>query len=150
MSEDKLERDLAREELRTASDERRVKAFIIDEAIVSFVALIAMWETLSKTDDVFVQIDIILANTMWITAFSVVYHTIFIAFYGATLGKISQRIIVIETDTFEKPTLFSALSRALMRVVSSACFWLGFLWAFGSYYRQTWHDKIANTIVINA
>ncbi|MDR0746985.1 MAG: RDD family protein [Helicobacteraceae bacterium] len=150
MNEDKLDRDLAREELRTASDRRRVMAFIIDETIVSFVALIAMWDALSKTDDVLVQIDIILANSLWITAFSVVYQTIFIALYGATLGKISQRILVIETDTFEKPGLFSALGRALMRVVSSSCFWLGFLWAFNSYYRQTWHDKIARTIVIDA
>ncbi|GHV02597.1 RDD family protein [Campylobacterota bacterium] len=149
MSE-KLGQDLVREDLSVATDFRRFKAFLLDEMIVAVVVIAALWEPLTLVQDTITQIEIINANIFFIILFRIVYQTVFIAYYGATLGKMWQRIFVIDTEGFEKPTLLKSLVRASMRIVSNLCFGYGFLWAYSSPFRQTWHDKVAKTIVINA
>ncbi|MDR3347864.1 MAG: RDD family protein [Helicobacteraceae bacterium] len=149
MSKD-INNDLARENLSIADDARRIKAFVLDEIIVAFVVAIALWEPLSSAGDLLTQMEIINSNVIFVVLFKLLYHTLFTAFYGATLGKMWQRIFVITADGFEKPPIRISFARASMRIVSELALWYGFLWAFGSQLRQTWHDKAANTIVINA
>ena len=70
--------------------------------------------------------------------------------YGATLGKIAAKIRVIYIYDLSNPYLFYAILRSLVRVVSESIFYLGFLWAALNPKRETWHDKVARTLVINA
>jgi uncharacterized RDD family membrane protein YckC len=70
--------------------------------------------------------------------------------YGATLGKIAMKIRVISTADLENPSLILSLSRAAFRIISESIFYLGFIWAYLNPKRETWHDRVANTLVINA
>ncbi|MDR2638427.1 MAG: RDD family protein [Helicobacteraceae bacterium] len=148
---DGIERDLAREEITIASYAKRIKAYLLDEALIAAIVFAALWERLSAASgNALAQIEIINAHIVWIALFHTIYHAIFVALYGATLGKMWQRIIVVEIDGFGKPSFVAALVRALTRVVSDICMALGFAWAFVNPLRQTWHDKIARVIVIDA
>ena len=146
---EKLEQDLAREKLYISADSKRLKAFLADELVVALVVFAALWEPLTSAADTEAQIELINSNVIFIVLFRVFYHTIFISLYGATLGKIWQKIFVITQNGFTKPPLLVSLARASMRIVSDLCFFYGLLWAFATPYRQTWHDKLARTIVIN-
>ncbi|MDR1450935.1 MAG: RDD family protein [Helicobacteraceae bacterium] len=146
-----IERDLAREELTIASYQKRIKAYLLDESLIGLVVLAALWERLGAlSDNPLALIETVNSYVVWIALFHIIYHTIFVALYGATLGKMWQRIIVIEIGGFGKPSFVTALIRALTRVVSDLCMALGFLWAFADPLRQTWHDKFSRVIVIDA
>ena len=82
------------------------------------------------------------------TVIRLIYHTFFIYYYGATLGKKALKIKCINQDK-ENPSFGASLSRALVRFFSEAVFYLGFAWAFFDPLRQTWHDKVAKTLVVN-
>jgi len=87
-------------------------------------------------------------NLIFILALKVMYHTFFVWQNGMTLGKYLTKIKVVEIDTMQKPTLIKAFLRALVRVVSEAFFYLGFLFAFFLPLKQTLHDKVTNCVVI--
>lgn len=59
------------------------------------------------------------------------------------------KLACIEVSYLDKPNLGSSFLRAVMRNLSEWAFCLGFLWAFGNEARQTWHDKLAKTVVID-
>lgn len=84
------------------------------------------------------------------TFLNIAYQTFFVWMYGATLGKIAMKIKVISMGDLDKPSFLFALSRASVRIVSEVLFYLGFVWAMMNPKRETWHDKISNTLVIDA
>jgi len=86
----------------------------------------------------------------YVIILKVIYQTYFVWMYGATLGKIAMKIRVISTDDLENPSLMLSLSRATVRIISESIFYLGFVWAALNPKRETWHDKVANTLVVNA
>ena len=43
-----------------------------------------------------------------------------------------------------------ALVRFLMRIISGAVFYLGYLWMLWDKEKQCWHDKAANDVVVPA
>ena len=59
------------------------------------------------------------------------------------------KIEVIEERDFQTPSFLVSLNRAIGRVISEMLFYLGFAWAFLDPKRQTWHDKLAKTLVVN-
>ena len=61
-----------------------------------------------------------------------------------------MKIICIDVYLLDKPKFSVSLLRAIMRIVSENVFFLGFAWAFGNSLLQTWQDKIAKTVVVNA
>ena len=147
---DKIKRDLAREELTIASYPKRIKANLLDEALIGAIVFVALWEPLSAASSAIEQIEIINSYFVWIALLHIVYQTAFVWLYGATFGKMWQKIVVIEIGGFSKPPFHIALLRALMRVASDLCMALGFAWAFVDPLRQTWHDKLSRVIVIDA
>jgi len=96
------------------------------------------------------MIAIINSLVMYVMVLKVVYQTFFVWMYGATLGRIAMKIKVISISDLEKPTLLFALSRASFRILSESLFYLGFVWAMLNPKRETWHDKVARTLVVNA
>jgi uncharacterized RDD family membrane protein YckC len=57
------------------------------------------------------------------------------------------KVVMIEDGTLLS---FSAsLLRALVRVVDEALFYIGFLPAFFSPTRQTLHDRVSRSVVVN-
>ncbi len=70
--------------------------------------------------------------------------------YGATLGKIIMKIQIVEASTLSTPSFTSAFNRAVFRIFSELFLYLGFLWGTMNPLRQTWHDKTARTLVVDA
>ena len=80
----------------------------------------------------------------------IIYQAFFTMQYGGSLGKIVMKIKVIEIRTLGNPNVFASLNRAIFRILSEMFFYLGFLWGVMQPSRQTWHDKTAKTLVVDA
>lgn len=137
------------EGLRVASMSKRIKAFLIDDLIVSVLVFFISFDSLSnlQTPD---EIALFLSNIMWqIVLLRVSYHSFFTWYYGASLGKMAVKIMIVDIGLFAKPNIFRSILRSIIRAVSESCFFLGFFWAFGNSTHQSWEDKAAGTVVID-
>ena len=145
-----IEEKLQNEEISLAPFSKRVLAYSVDELIVAFLFLIIYWDAFAAitTYDDARNLSI---NFFWqIFALKVIYHTFFVWYYGASPGQMITKTMCINVEILDKPNLTQSLVRAIFRIVSEACFYLGFAWALSNPARQTWQDKIAKTVVINA
>ncbi|MFL3876380.1 RDD family protein [Wolbachia endosymbiont of Trichogramma kaykai] len=68
--------------------------------------------------------------------------------FGATPGKLLLGLRVVSAQTFEKLTLKQAIKRFFSFILSTVPLFLGFIWANFDKRCQTWHDKIADTVVV--
>ncbi|KLT21623.1 putative membrane RDD family protein [Wolbachia endosymbiont of Armadillidium vulgare str. wVulC] len=68
--------------------------------------------------------------------------------FGATPGKFLLGLRVVNAKTFEKLTLKQATKRFFSFILSTAPLFLGFIWSSFDKRCQTWHDKIADTVVV--
>jgi uncharacterized RDD family membrane protein YckC len=67
---------------------------------------------------------------------------------GQTLGKRALGIRVIDFRTGGAIGYGRGLIRYIGKIISSIPCLLGFLWALWDKEKQTWHDKIATTVVV--
>lgn len=80
--------------------------------------------------------------------FLILYFLILWMLAGQTIGKAIMGLRIVRTDG-ERINL----RRAVIRLAGywlSAILFLGYLWALVDSRRQTWHDKLAGTLVIYA
>lgn len=150
MRAQEIQDNLDREELRLASIKKRAIAAFIDELLLSLLLLFtfsSIFGTATTLED-----SITLTNKFILEfiAIKFIYQAFFIMQYGATVGKIIMKIEVIEAHSFQKPNVLVALNRSAIRIVSESAFYLGYVWAFNDPLKQTWHDKSAKTVVIDA
>ena len=83
----------------------------------------------------------------WLFLLIIVYHVGFWAWKGTTIGGIVCHVRVVRPDG--APVGFTeALVRGLSAIFSVAVAGLGWFWMLWDPGRQTWHDKIAGTIVV--
>ena len=136
--------------LSLASLPKRTVAFIVDELLLAFIFLFIIYDQIAGVEDPEALVAVINGFTFEYLILKVIYQTLFVYQYSATLGKILMKIQVVDAYTFEKPILSSALNRGIFRVISEMLFYFGFIWAFYSKGRQGWHDKTAQTIVVDA
>ncbi|HLL60374.1 MAG TPA: RDD family protein [Candidatus Nitrosocosmicus sp.] len=66
---------------------------------------------------------------------------------GQTPGKSLLAIQILKKDK-AKITYLTALLRYIGSLISAVIFWLGYLWMLWDKDNQTWHDKIANTVIV--
>lgn len=147
---EEIENLLHREDMTLASIQKRAVAFVIDELLLSFLLILALSDSFTQAQT---MEDIInLTNTFILEyiAMKIIYQAFFVMQYGATLGKLAMKIKVIEIKTLQYPNVITSLNRAAIRILSESFFYLGFLWGMFDPNRQTWHDKTARTLVINA
>ena len=149
MNED-IENLLHREGLSLASKRKRAVSAIIDELLLSFLLIVALWDSFSNAQTMEEMILVTNAFVLEYMAMKIIYQAFFTMTYGASIGKIVMRLRVIEIKTLDNPNVLSALNRAIFRVISEMLFYLGFLWGLLDPSRQTWHDKTAKTLVIDA
>lgn len=83
-------------------------------------------------------------------AINFVYSIYFIGTKGQTPGKMALGIKVIsKANPQQKLGYTTAFLREVVgKLVSGIVLSLGYLWAIWDDEKQTWHDKIANTVVI--
>jgi uncharacterized RDD family membrane protein YckC len=67
---------------------------------------------------------------------------------GQTVGKRIMNIRVIDFDDGGPLGFGKALARYVGRFVSSVVCLLGYLWMLWDPQKQTWHDKIATSVVV--
>lgn len=147
---EEIENILHRENITLADRGKRATAFFIDELLLSFLLLIAMWERFAQTTTT--EEIILLTNSVVLEymALKIIYQSFFVMQYGASIGKLVMKIRVMEIQTLQNPNVLIAINRAIFRVLSEMLFYLGFLWGLMDPSRQTWHDKTAKTLVVNA
>jgi len=141
---------LHREGMTLATIKKRGMAFFIDEMLLSFLLIIALGDSFFEAKTLEEMILLTNKFVLEYMAMKIVYQAFFVMQYGATLGKIVMKIRVIEIKTLQTPNVVVALNRSFVRVVSEMLFYLGFLWGVMDPSRQTWHDKSAKTLVIDA
>jgi uncharacterized RDD family membrane protein YckC len=110
----------------------RFVAFIIDVLIISVPIFL-------------------IQNNDFRTIFSLVVGTLYIVWmngkYGATVGKMVMGLRIVK-ENGKKIDYSDALVREISSYLSTAIIFLGYLWMLGDSKKQTWHDKIAKTVVI--
>ena len=67
---------------------------------------------------------------------------------GATPGKMLFQLRVVRADTGRLISIGQALKRYLGYYVSAVVFLLGYIWAAFDARKQSWHDKLASTVVL--
>jgi uncharacterized RDD family membrane protein YckC len=78
---------------------------------------------------------------------AVLYFVTMWTWKGTTIGSIVLGLKIIRTDG-RRMNFAVALVRSLSSLFSGVVLFLGFLWAAWDRDKQTWHDKIAGTIVV--
>lgn len=148
-----IESFLDREELRLASVGKRALAHGIDSILLLLILVAIDFDTFltmsqSGDPDVFTQWAEQLI--LFYLPLALIYQILFVTMYGATLGKMVMKIYIIDVKTGATPRLDVAINRSLFRLVSEVVYNLGFLWGVFDPFKQTWHDKTASTLVIDA
>ncbi len=129
----------------------RIIAFIIDDMLITLIVLAIFWDTIVNNGSDLNSVLIIMNKFVFQVLFlKFVYQTFFVWYYGATLGKIVAKIKIIDYDDFSKLSLIQSALRSFGRILSEMFFYIGFIFAFFNDGRQTFHDKISKTLVVNA
>jgi uncharacterized RDD family membrane protein YckC len=70
---------------------------------------------------------------------------------GQTIGKRTMKIRTVDATSLQPGIgMGRAIGRYFARILSSFLCYLGYLWMLWDPEKQTWHDKIVTTKVINA
>lgn len=150
MTNEELIEKFERENITLAPLKKRALAYLIDEILVSLLFIFIYVDQIPDNATTEETITIINSLVFYVMVLKVVYQAFFVWMYGATLGRIAMKIKVISLGDLENPSLLFSLSRASFRIISESIFYLGFLWAVLNPKRETWHDKVSNTLVVNA
>ena len=142
--------NLEREGLVLSSIWKRAIAFMIDDFLVSLLVFIAFYNQIFSATTPEGVILVINSLFPYIILIKIAYQTFFVWQYGATLGKMFVKIKVVDEKSFDNLDFSHSLFRAIIRILSESLFYLGFVWGILSPTKQTWHDKVAKSVVINA
>ncbi|WP_024953941.1 RDD family protein [Sulfurospirillum arcachonense] len=149
MTEEEIIEKFERENITLAPISKRFFAHVIDMFLINILINILYSGSLENFTGNEEQIDALMKLLFIIITLHVAYQTFFVYMYGATLGKIFMKIKIVATYDLETPSLTNALIRAIMRNVSEIVLFLGFFWALTNPKRETWHDRTAQTLVVN-
>jgi uncharacterized RDD family membrane protein YckC len=133
-----------------APNSKRVWSFTIDSILMNLVYILIVYDQIAllKTPE---EIIFFAKETSWILVLiNILYHTFFTWQNGKTLGKHIMKIKVVTIEEGELLSLPMSLLRALVRVVDEALLYIGFLPAFFSPTRQTLHDRVSRSVIVNA
>ncbi|WP_026943814.1 RDD family protein [Helicobacter rodentium] len=149
MNTDKIEEILAREEIQVAPYWKRIIAHIIDDLLLSMVIIGIYWDSIQQNvGDTEAILAIISSSWLVLYGIRVLYHWLFVQFYGATIGKIVVKIRVIELGLLDNPNFQQALTRSILRALSEILMYLPFVYIFANSLNRGLHDMATNTLVI--
>jgi uncharacterized RDD family membrane protein YckC len=116
---------------------RRAGAFVLDIVITGVLSSLVVSVLGDDGSLWFVNL---IVNT---TYFSILEGT-----RGQTIGGMAANIRVVDADNGTIIGIGRAIVRNLVRIVSGFVLWLGYFWMLWDPRKQTWHDKVANSVVI--
>ena len=140
---------LDRENVQLASIGKRAFAFAIDEIIISVLFFAIYYDSFAKASSTEVIISLVNSLVFYILLLKIIYHTFFVWYYGATIGKLIVRIRIVSYLDVENPDLIYSFLRALIRTAGEMIFYVTYLPAIFTPSKQTLHDKVAKTLVID-
>lgn len=144
-----LEEKLYREEIQLASLLARFFAFWVDNLILASVFFLIYWNELSPYLNNYSALMEAMRSVLWqLLLFDCVYEVVFLVLYGATLGKMIFKVRVISVSLLDKPSFLHALIRSVTKLIGKGLFYAPYLLVFFSPFKQTLHDLLAKTIVI--
>jgi uncharacterized RDD family membrane protein YckC len=79
---------------------------------------------------------------------SLAYFTYFEGESGQTIGKRAAGIRVVDINGGGPIGYSRAFIRFVGRYISALVFFVGYLWMLWDPQKQTWHDKMANSVVV--
>jgi uncharacterized RDD family membrane protein YckC len=145
-----IERLLRQEGFTLAPITKRAAAFFLDELLLTTLFMIVLWDVVSQAEDLQQMILITNAYVFEYMAIKILYQTVFVALYGASLGKMAVKVRVVSLIDGGIPSWPASFNRAVFRIISEMIFYLGFIWAMMDPANQAWHDRTAGTIVVDA
>ncbi len=141
-----------------ASFGRRLVAVLIDGFILSMVSFFITRFFPGANPYVYGQRGLVPASTFMGTSLvgtllSLLigwgYYVYFIGSKGQTVGKMAMGIKVVNMGGKGHPDYMHAFLREVVgKFISGLLFALGYLWMLWDGKKQTWHDKIAGTVVV--
>ena len=140
------------ENLQLASMRSRALGYVIDDLLVTVIIMAIFWENIlavshdMNTMMLLMKTDLVMPLLM----LKIIYHTFFVWYYGATIGKIIVKIRVIDANSWGRVSMFSSFLRAVGRIFSEMFFYVGFLIGFFNDGRRTFHDITGKSLVVNA
>ena len=128
---------------------RRLFAFTFDVILLSLIAELVRFSFQAGSGDRAAQAGFDVPALISFVLI-ILYFTLFTADGGQTPGKKLLGIKVVRQDGGD-PSPRAAFFRAAAYILSGFFgTFLGFLWALWDRRRQTWHDKIARTVVVKS
>lgn len=132
----------------------RMIAFVIDQVVIAFtVGLLATAIGMvgaGMTSGGLADSVSMLVNLLGFVA-QMVYYVGLTHKKGATLGKMAVGIRVQRQSDGQNLTLVEAFLREVVgKFVSGIPLGLGYFWMLWDQNKQTWHDKIAKSVVVKA
>lgn len=139
------------QDLELASISRRIFAFLIDEILVTVLVYLVFWDSLIASSTNVEDLAVVVAGLLIpVLIIKFLYQTVFIWYYGATVGKIILKIRTIDYNHFGRVSLSNSIIRSAGRIASEYFLYIGYIVALLTEGRQTFHDKIGRTLVVNA
>jgi len=131
-----------------ASLNKRAISMMIDDFLVSFIVFIAFFDSF-KNAKTFQEMELIASEYfLYIFIAYTLYHWIFVALYGKTVGKFLMKISVVDMETLQKPNHLRSFIRSLVRNFDEMFFYAGMLVALFDSYNRALHDIIGKCVVI--
>ncbi|WP_343353166.1 RDD family protein [Helicobacter mastomyrinus] len=154
MNDEKILADLERENLRLADKGLRSLAWFIDVFLLSFIFTLIHLDALSQMSDIQGNMDyenlrafaLKFSWQVWILKIS--YDTLFVWYYGSSIGKILCKMRVVSVDLFDQPSFLYALLRACGKYIGESLLFITYVFGFGDSLSRTLHDRLAKTLVI--
>jgi uncharacterized RDD family membrane protein YckC len=123
---------------------RRFAALLIDGLIVGVIGIALLIAGAAADSEALIAIGYILW-TIGFIAYDIYFHG---SASGQTVGKRVLGIRVIDFSTGGSIGYGRATIRVLGRILSQIPCYLGYLWMLWDKENQTWHDKLANDVVV--
>ena len=150
MTDEQIIERFERENITLATIKQRAFAYTVDEILISILFMIIFFGKIPQDSTYEQTLNLLNSLFSYVILLKIIYQTFFVWYYGATPGKMMFKIRVISTIDLENPSIIYSLNRAIVRIISESLFYVGFLWALTNPKRETWHDKVAKTLVVNA
>ncbi len=134
--------------VRYASFSRRLVAYLLDYLLL---LLITMPFNAGLSLNTQTGSNFALSFTQLITLGLYISYQIFflVKYNGQTLGKRAMHIRVVREDN-QPLDVATVVVRLISTLVSSIVLYLGYIWVLFDSKKQSWHDKIAKTLVVEA
>jgi uncharacterized RDD family membrane protein YckC len=116
---------------------RRAGALLLDEIIIGVVG--SLLAGLSGNNGTVSLLNLVLG---------IAYFSILEGSTGQTIGGRAASVRVVDANTGALIGIPRAIGRNVARILSGLVFGLGYLWMLWDPRKQTWHDKIAGSVVV--